>query len=671
MPKDSLSKKIHTLTERLIEYDHAYYVLDNPIIDDYQYDQLFKELEKLEADHPELALDYSPTKRVSGLASEKFTKKDHRSPMLSLQNSYDVEDLYAFDERCKKFLGSEKEISYYCELKLDGLALEVIYEHGLFVSAITRGDGVTGEDVTNNVKTIQSIPLKLKTNLNLLEVRGEVVMKKMDFLKLNQIQSENGLNEFANPRNAAAGSIRQLDPKITAQRSLQFYSYGLGEVNGIQFENHSDIYPFFQKQGIAEIASKYSKTCLGIQEVVQFYQYTDRIRQELPFDIDGVVVKVNSITLQNQLGFIARNPRWATAVKFTPERSETIIKDIVIQVGRTGALTPVAVMEPTDVGGVTVSNATLHNQDEINRKDIRIGDHVIIHRAGDVIPEVVEVILKKRKKNSQAYIIPEHCPVCQSKSVREDDEVKSRCPNPFCAARIKEGLKHFASRKAMNIEKLGDKWIETLVDQGLVSQFSDIYQLKKEDLLKLERMGDKSAQNLMDSIESSKQTNLARFLFSLGIRFVGEQTAKSLARRFENLENFLKASEEDLLAIDDIGPKVVHSIQQSLSSKSFQKEIQALALSGISFAKETPRGTSLEGLTFVITGSLPLERGKIKEQIEQLGGKVSSAVSKKTNYLLAGSDAGSKLKKARDLKVEVLSWEELKKMAPQISETPS
>jgi len=658
MSKESIKKKIHSLRAAISKHDYAYYVEDKPSISDFEYDKLYQELEALEAKHPELIVTTSPTQRVAGKAAAKFTKKEHRSPMLSLQNSYNTDDVYAFDERIKKFLQSENEIEYYCELKLDGLALEIIYENGLLQSAITRGDGLIGEDVTQNIRTIKAIPLNLKKDLALLEVRGEVVMRKQDFLRLNTIQSEAGLNEFANPRNAAAGSIRQLDPKITASRNLIFYAYGLGIIEGIGFTKHAKIYDYFQTENIPEVSAKYSKTCIGPKAVEDYYNWVASIRHDLPFDIDGVVVKVNQISLQEELGFIARNPRWATAVKFTPEQSTTKIEDIVIQVGRTGALTPVAIMQPVDVGGVTVTNATLHNQDEIDRKDIRIGDHVIVHRAGDVIPEVVEVIKDKRDKNTKPFKMPANCPVCKTPSIKEDEEVKSRCPNPLCEARIKEGLKHFASRKAMNIDKLGDKWIETFVDQGLVRSFSDLYKLKKSELLALDRMAEKSAQNLIDSIAASKNCDYFRFIYALGIRHVGEQTAKNLAHTYQNLDAFLAANEESLLAIEDIGPKLVQSILTTLQSKTFQKELNALIKAGITFRQVEKLNDDFAGMTFVITGTLPADRNKIKSEIEARGGKVSSSVSKKTSYLLAGEAAGSKLEKARENNVKILSWDE-------------
>jgi DNA ligase (NAD+) len=656
-------KKIQSLVAQISELDHHYHVLDKPLVSDFEYDQLFNKLKALEVKHPEFILPNSPTQRVSGKALDKFEKRQHRSAMLSLQNSYSVEELYEFEERAKKFLKVSDEFEYLAELKFDGLAMELVYENGLLVSAITRGDGLIGEEVLNNIKTIKSIPLKLESEIPLLEVRGEVVMLKKDFKELNERQSEAGLEEFANPRNAAAGSIRQLDPKITASRKLHFMAYGLGVTEGVSIKKQSDIYTLFKDEGIPTAAEKFRLVAHGAKELESYYKKMESTRHSLDFDIDGIVVKVNSIAIQNELGFVARNPRWATAVKFTPEQGQTVIENILVQVGRTGALTPVAIMKPVNVGGVTITNATLHNQDEIDRKDVRIGDTVIIHRAGDVIPEIVGVVTDKRPKKSEPYRLPEKCPVCNTKAVKEEEEVKTRCPNALCPARIKESLKHFASRRAMNIEKLGDKWIDAFVDKGLISTYSDIYTLKKSDLLQLERQGEKSADNLLASIEASKNSSLARLIYALGIRFVGEQTAKNLASRFSTLEDFLSATEEELLQVEEIGTKIVQEILRVLKDKKFLKEVQTLIKNGVVLQSATASGPQpLKGFTFVITGTLPEDRNKVKDQIESLGGKVSSSVSKKTHYVLAGAEAGSKLDKANELEIKVLSWDEYLKL---------
>jgi DNA ligase (NAD+) len=657
-----VKKKIQFLTQRIHELDHHYHVLDKPQISDFEYDQLYNELKELEATHPEFVSASSPTQRVSGKALDKFEKKAHRTPMLSLQNSYSVEDLYDFEERAKKFLKTDEPFEYLAELKFDGLAMELVYENGILVRAITRGDGLVGEEVLNNVRTIRSIPLELKTKYPLLEVRGEVVMFKKDFKELNERHAENGEEEFANPRNAAAGSIRQLDAKIAAGRKLRFMAYGLGSSEGVKIKMQSDIYKIFSEEGIPACDKKLRLIGEGASSVVQFYKDIEKKRQELPFDIDGIVVKINSLHLQDELGFVARNPRWATAVKFTPEQGKTMIENIIVQVGRTGALTPVAIMRPVNVGGVTITNATLHNQDEIDRKDIRIGDTVIIHRAGDVIPEIVSVV-GEHPKGSQPYILPSECPVCASPVMKEPEEVKTRCPNALCPARIKESLKHFVSRRAMNVEKLGDKWIDTFVDKGMVATFSDIYKLKEKDLLELDRQGKKSVENLLASIEASKKSTLARLIFALGIRFVGEQTAKNLAARFQTLDAFLHATETELLQVEEIGSKIVQELVRLLKDKAFLKEVAEIIKSGVELQSTVKAGPQpFKGLTFVITGSLPEDRNKVKDTIESLGGKVSSSVSKKTHYVLAGEEAGSKLEKANELGVEVIDWNKFQGM---------
>lgn len=657
-----IKKKIQTLADKIHDLDYHYHVLDKPKLSDFDYDQLFDELKALEAKYPDLILPDSPTQRVSGKALDKFEKKAHRTPMLSLQNSYSVEDLFDFEKRAQKVLNSTEDFEYLAELKFDGLAMELVYEDGLLVSAITRGDGVVGEEVLSNVKTIRSIPLKLKTAYPLLEVRGEVVMLKKDFKDLNERQSENGLEEFANPRNAAAGSIRQLDPAISASRKLRFMAYGLGSIEGVTIKKQDDIYQLFEIEGIPCCDKKYRVSATGAEKMVSFYKKIENQRHELPFDIDGVVIKINSIYLQNELGFVARNPRWATAVKFTPEQSQTVIEDIIVQVGRTGALTPVAIMKPANVGGVTITNATLHNQDEIDRKDVRIGDTVIIHRAGDVIPEIVSVV-GDHPKNSKPYKLPTNCPVCSTPVVKEEGEVKTRCPNSLCPARIKESLKHFVSRRAMNIDKLGDKWIDSFVDKGFIKTFSDIYKLNEEKILSLERQGKKSTENLLASIEASKKSSLARFIYALGIRFIGEQTAKNLATKFQTIDALLQASEEQLLEVEEIGAKIVKELLYVLKDKKFLKEINELLSARIILESTASTGPQpFKGLTFVVTGSLPQDRNQVKDMIEQAGGKVSSSVSKKTHYVLAGDEAGSKLEKANELGIKVLSWDEFQKM---------
>lgn len=681
------------LCSEIQKHDHAYHVLDQPIITDYEYDQLFVELQELEKQFPNLASADSPTQRAGAPPLSQFEKKAHRLPMLSLQNSYSPQDIEAFDQRISKQADQSQPLQYFCEPKLDGLAIELIYERGLLMSAITRGDGQVGEDVTNNIKTVRAIPLRLLGNNPppLLEVRGELLMLKEDFGRLNKWQEENGQLPFANPRNAAAGSVRQLDSRITAQRKLHFYAYALGASEKISFSSQAEMEIKFQelglptlgvdqssdsmasyvKKGQKHIAGKskaefpLGKVAASAEEAIAYYHFIEALRHELPFEIDGIVVKVNATQIQEELGLIARSPRWATAAKFKPDQAETKITDIVVQVGRTGALTPVAIMEPVRVGGVSITNATLHNQDEIDRKGVRIGDFVVVHRAGDVIPEVVKVLEEKRGADSKPYKIPKQCPVCQEPAVQPEGEAVSRCVNPFCEAILKESIKHFVSRRAMNIDKLGDKIVEHLVDSKLVARFSDLYTLKVEDLLELERQGEKSASNIIASIDKSRCPELGRFIFSLGIRFVGEQTAKSLAHHFGTLDAFLNTTEEELLAIEDVGPKVAGSITEALAHKSFKEEVGRLITSGVAVQElevsaDGPR--PLDGLNIVVTGTLPQGRDEIKDMITRLGGKSASSVSKKTHYVLAGEAAGSKLEKARDLGVEILDWDQFQEL---------
>ncbi|MBO9665740.1 MAG: NAD-dependent DNA ligase LigA [Bdellovibrio sp.] len=662
-----MSKKRHEELKKVIaEHDYNYYVLDKPTITDYEYDQLFNELLKLEKSDKNLDLSDSPSQRVGGKVLDSFKKVPHRIPMLSLSNSYSPEDIFEFDERIKKFLNTDKEVEYFCELKFDGLSMEIIYENGQLVRALTRGDGAVGEDVTENIKTIKSIPLKLKSSPEILEVRGEVLIFKKDFAELNETQQENGQQTFANPRNAAAGSMRQLDSSIAAARPLKFFGYALGLVEGKTFDTQEHIQEYFASHNIPTALKTNPdlvRLCKGPDAVVAYYHHIEKIRSSLPFDIDGIVIKVNSLRLQDDLGLVARSPRWATAAKFKPEQATTTVESIQIQVGRTGALTPVAIMNPVKVGGVTVTNATLHNQDEINRKDIRVGDTVIIQRAGDVIPEVVSVVLEKRPKNSKPFVMPTECPVCDSPVQKLEGEVVTRCVNPLCIAMVKESLKHFVARRAMNIDKVGDRLSETLVDQKLLTRFSDFYRLTKESILSLDRQGEKSAENIINSIENSKHPTLARFIFALGIRFVGEQTAKLLADHFVNIENFLKATEEQLLEVPEIGPKVAKSIGAWTADLRLVNEVNEMLELGVKITNPV-RATegALSGMSFLITGTLPVKRDDAKDVIEKNGGKILSSVSSKLSYLVVGDDPGSKVDKAQSLGVKIISWEELQKM---------
>lgn len=661
-----MSKKRHDELKKIIsEHDYSYYVLDNPTITDFEYDKLFSELLKIEEKGRDLDLSDSPSQRVGGKPLDVFEKAAHRIPMLSLANSYSPQDIFDFDERVKKFLNTTDDIEYFCELKFDGLSMELVYEDGHLIRALTRGDGSVGEDVTQNIKTIKSIPLKLKakTPPELLEVRGEVLIFKEDFARLNETQQENGQQTFANPRNAAAGSMRQLDSKITASRPLKFFAYALGKIEGISFKTQHDIQIYFSENGIPTALTKDPQLVsisAGPQGVVDYYHSIEKKRSKLAFDIDGIVVKVNSLRSQDDLGLVARSPRWATAAKFQPEQATTVVLEITVQVGRTGALTPVAIMEPVKVGGVTITNATLHNQDEINRKDVRVGDTVVVQRAGDVIPEIVSVVFDKRPPTSESFVIPDRCPACNSSAVKLENEVVTRCVNPLCVAAVKESLKHFASRRAMNIDKVGDRLIETLVDNKLLLSFSDFYRLTKEQLLALDRQGEKSAENIINSIERSKNPTLARFIYSLGIRFVGEQTAKLLADHFVNIENFLKSKDEELLLIPEIGPKVAKSITAWLGNKKLVQEINELEGLGIQISNPIRSSEgALSGKSFLITGTLPIKRDDAKNFIEKNGGKILSSVSSKLTYLVVGDDPGSKVEKAQNLGVKVISWDEL------------
>ena len=691
--KSEIKEKIEGLREEIRRHDYQYYVLDRPLITDQEYDRIYQELLELEKTHPDLVTPDSPTQRVGGAPLPFFEKVQHRTPMLSLSNTYSPEEIREFDERVRKLLHSDQPLTYFCEPKFDGLAIELIYENGVLTSALTRGDGTTGENVISNVKTIRSVPQRLRTKNppKLLEVRGEILMFKNDFRILNEAQQEAGEVPFANPRNAAAGSIRQLDPRVAEKRALRMFAYAPGVVEGMKFKSQMEFEQAMADLGVPTVGvadenedietflkraqeeldrgkrPPLARRCHGVDCAIEYYHAIEKLRHSLPFDIDGIVVKVDSFQEQEELGFIARSPRWAIAAKFKPEQGTTVIRDIIVQVGRTGALTPVAVMEPARVGGVTITHATLHNQDEIDRKDVRIGDTVIIQRAGDVIPEVVKVVLEKRPEDSKPFRIPNKCPVCHQAVEKIEGEVIYRCVNPICPAILKESLKHFASRRAMNIERLGDKMIETLVDKGLVKSFSDLYRLTFDQLIQLERQGEKSVSNLLESIDQSRKTTLSRLIFALGIRFVGETTAKDLARRFGTIEALASATKEDLLSVEGVGPKLAESVVKALSNKSLLHEINELKKLGVTYEPETKRhagaaSNTLAGKKFVITGTLPLPRDEVKDLIEAHGGETSGSVSKKTDYVLAGDEAGSKLKKAEELGIKIIDWDEFQKM---------
>ena len=650
--------EINRLRELIEEHNYRYYVLDDPSVSDAEYDRYFIQLKELEARHPEYITSDSPTQRVGAAPLKAYPIIQHSVPMLSLDNAFTEEDLVDFDQRVRERLNSTQAIEYCCEPKMDGLAVNIRYEHGTLTQAATRGDGAAGEDITANIKTIKMIPLHLrgKDIPDLLDVRGEVFMSKSGFQRLNETAEQKGDKKFANPRNAAAGSLRQLNPAITATRPLEFYCYGIGDIRGGELPNtHSEILKVLANWGLR--VNPLIRTVMGPTHCLSFYEKISGERDALPYDIDGVVFKVNAIEDQEQLGFVTRAPRWAIAHKFPAEEAFSVIEAVEFQVGRTGVVTPVARLTPVHVCGVTVSNATLHNMDEIKRKDIHIGDTVIIRRAGDVIPEVVSVVQERRPHDTQAIIMPTHCPVCQSDVEQIEGEAAAKCTGGLhCPAQQKEAIKHFASRKAMDIEGFGDKLAEQLVDKLMIKSVADIYELTLDEVSDLDRMGRKSAANLLDQFEKSKQTTLAKFLYALGIREVGESTAKQLAKNLQTLENIRAASQEQLQEVPDIGPVVALHIVNFFHDKHNQLIVERLLDAGIHWPSiEAPGAAALSGQTFVLTGSLSsMSREEAKLKIEYLGGKVSGSVSAKTNYVVAGEAAGSKLTKAKDLGITLL-----------------
>jgi DNA ligase (NAD+) len=654
-----LSKQIEKLKSELNQHNYYYYVLDDPQISDAEYDKLFQALQALERKHPELITADSPTQRVGASSLKAFAQVQHDIPMLSLENAFTEDDVVAFDHRVRERLGLKQELEYVCEPKLDGLAVSLRYEKGLFVRAATRGDGTTGEDITENIRTIKSVPLRLqgKNYPHLLEVRGEVYMPKAGFIALNQNAQEKGEKIFANPRNAAAGSLRQLDSRITASRPLAIYCYSIGKVEGVLLpDTHSKILTLLKTYGF--VVNPEIAVTSGIEECLSYYRALSKKRAALAYEIDGVVYKVNSIKDQQRLGFVSRAPRFALAHKFPAQQVQTVIESVEFQVGRTGALTPVARLKSVAVSGVIVSNATLHNMDEVRRKDVRIGDTVIIQRAGDVIPEVVSVVVSQRTTHAKKINLPKICPVCHSAVEQIEGEAVARCSGGlFCPAQRKEVIKHFASRRAMDIEGLGDKIIDQLVDKKLISNPADLYALTLDQLENLERMAEKSAQNLLDAFEKSKQTTLARFLYALGIREVGEATAKNLAKYVGDLALLFSATEELLEEINDIGPVVAKHIVAFFAERHNRDVIEKLLEAGVRWEKTTivRANLPLSGKTFVLTGTLAsMGRDEAKDKLENLGAKVAGSVSLKTNYVVAGMDAGSKLKKAQSLGIEIL-----------------
>jgi len=666
MPPKDLGKKIEFLREQIRRHEYLYYVLDNPEINDADFDVLMFELKSLEAQHPDLITPESPTQRVGGKPREGFVKAPHSSPMLSLDNTYSEEELRNWERRVHELTG-RTDIEYVCELKLDGMSLAVQYEDGKLARGITRGDGSIGEDVTLNVRTVRSIPLSISRDSlkkakipATFEARGEMLMPLSAFRRMNEEREEKGLSVFANPRNATAGTLRQLEPSITAQRRLDYFAYMLLQTGQTCFPRHSETLNALDAAGFK--VNPYRTLAKNIEQVWVFIQQWEAKRDTLPYEIDGIVVKVDRTALQQELGFTGKAPRWAIAYKYAARAGTTQIEDIAVQVGRTGKLTPVAQLKPVPIGGTTVSRATLHNMDEIERLGIKIGDWVEVERGGDVIPKVTCVIDDKtHPRGRKSFSMPEHCPICNTKVVRTEGEVDYRCVNANCPAKLRESILHFASRHVMNIEGMGDALVTQLTDRGLVKNVADIYHITKKDLLSLERMGDKSAQNVLDEIEASKKLPLERVIFGLGIRFVGERTAQFLAEHFGSIDSLIKASEEELQQVDEVGPRIAKSIAEFFAEPKNralvgQLEKAKLTLTGT----KKQRGTTLAGQTFVITGTLAnYSRDEAKKLIEDAGGKVAGSVSKKTHYLLAGSDAGSKLDKAKELGVQIIGEKEM------------
>jgi DNA ligase (NAD+) len=650
---------IKKLRDQINEHNYRYYVLNDPSVSDSEFDQLFQKLKKIEQDHPELITSDSPTQRVGAKPQKEFAEIKHEVPMLSLENGFTDEDIFDFNQRIQDRLHVTHAIEYVCEPKLDGLAVTIIYENGRLVRAATRGDGETGEDITNNIRTIQMIPLHLRGNdfPSMLEVRGEVYMPKKGFNELNKRAEKNGEKIFVNPRNAAAGSLRQLNPQITATRPLEIFCYGIGVIKGGHLPLlHSEMLADLKKWGFR--VNDEVNVVVGIEKCLEYQRNMALKRANLPYEIDGVVYKVNNIADQNKLGFVSRAPRWAIAHKFPAEEVQTTVESVEFQVGRTGALTPVARLHPVFVSGVTVSNATLHNMDEVKRKDIHIGDRVIVRRAGDVIPEVVSVLIEYRPKHAKNIHLPAHCPICHSHVEQIEGEAVARCSGGlFCPAQRKEAIKHFSSRRAMDIEGLGDKLVDQLVDNNMISSAADLYALTLDQLAGLDRMAEKSAQNLLDALDKSKSTTFSRFLHALGIREVGEATAKTLANNFGDLPLLMSATEEELQGIPDIGPVVAKHIASFFAEKHNRSVIEKLLNAGIHWKKIQidKQALPLAGKTFVLTGTMQaLTREEAKEKLENLGAKVAGSVSSKTDYVVVGEDAGSKLAKAKQLQIKIL-----------------
>jgi len=667
VPKSAdIEKTIEKLRDEIRYHEYRYYVLNDPEISDAKFDELMRQLQELEQQHPELITPDSPTQRVGGKPAEEFAKVRHSAPMLSLDNTYSVDELRDFDRRVRELSGRER-VAYVAELKLDGLSMALTYEEGVLMRGLTRGDGITGEDVTQNVKTIRSVPLKIDSKkLEVIgrprkfEVRGEVIMTRKAFREANEQREKNGEPLFANPRNAAAGTIRQLDPRIVASRNLDMFIYYLLVSGRPPLKTQWEVLGALKQMGFK--VNPYSHLVKSFDELIAYIQEMEHVREKLEYEIDGVVVKVNEIALWEELGMTAKSPRWAIAYKYPAQQETTVVKDIRVQVGRTGTLTPVADLEPVNIGGVTVSHATLHNMDEIDRLGVRIGDTVLVQRAGEVIPQVLKVT--KHAPDGREFRMPKHCPVCGGDVVRDEGEVAYRCVNSACPAQLKESLLHFASRRAMNINGLGESLVDQLVDQGLVHDVADLYSLTEEQLMSLERMGAKSAQNLLSEIEKSKSNELARVIYAIGIRFVGERTAQLLADHFGSLDRLERATAEELYEVEEIGPKVAQSIVEFFREKRNRDVIEKLRKAGLQFEqKKRKKGGPLEGRQFVLTGTLPnLSREEATRMIEEAGGRVTGSVSRKTDYVVVGADPGSKLDKARSLGIETIDEAGLRKL---------
>ncbi len=668
-PTKDIQKKIDGLREKIRYHEHRYYVLDDPEISDFDYDQFVNELTKLETEHPELITPDSPTQRVGGKPSERFVKAPHSSPMLSLDNTYNEDDLRNWERRVHELTG-RTDVEYVCELKLDGMSLALHYEEGKLVRGITRGDGSIGEDVTLNVRTVRSIPLSIpkerlkKAGIPLdFEVRGEMLMPLASFKKMNEEQERKGEKVFVNPRNATAGTVRNLEPGITAARRLDYFAYMLLRNGKAYFPRHWETMNALEAAGFKVNSSR--KLVKSFDEIWSFIEKEETKREKLPYEIDGIVIKVDRTAWQDELGYTGKAPRWAIAYKYAARGGITLIEDIVPQVGRTGKLTPVAHLKPVFIGGTTVSRATLHNMDEIERLGVKIGDWVEVERGGDVIPKVTRVIEdKEHPRGHKTFHMPEKCPVCGTHVVRTEGEVDYRCVNANCPAKLRETILHFASRGVMNIEGMGDALVNQLTERGLVKNVADIYKLTKTDLLGLERMGDKSAQNVLDEIEASKKLPLERVIFGLGIRMVGERTAQFLAEHFGSLDALETASEEELQEVDEVGPRIAESIVEFFKESANRKLVERLREAGLTLkGKKKERGTKLAGKTFVITGTLAhYSRDEAKKLLEDAGGKVTGSVSKKTDYVIAGDEAGSKLDKAKELGVSVIDEKEMEKL---------